>query len=59
MTITRKTMEQIRMEMTPERIKRETEEMRKHPIVYDPDCPPCSEEKLARFKRVNPRRVVS
>ena len=59
MAIIRKTMAQIRKEMTPERIKAEALEMNKHPITYDPDCPPCSEEKLARFKQVTPKKIVS
>lgn len=49
------TMDEIKKVMTPERIARETEAIRNHIDVYDPDCPPCSGEKLARFKPVNTR----
>ena len=56
MAITRKSMEQIRREMTPERIKAEAEEIKRHPIAFDPECPPCSEEKLARFRQVSSKR---
>lgn len=46
------TMEEIKKIMTPERIEMESERLRNHIDVYDPECPPCTPEKLARFKPV-------
>lgn len=40
--------------LTPEQIA-EIEEARKHPIVFDEDCPEMTEEQLKQFRRVNPR----
>ncbi|MBR1552803.1 MAG: hypothetical protein IJ631_02175 [Schwartzia sp.] len=54
MAIVTMTREEIDKIMTPERRKRETEEMNRHPIVYDEDCPPMTEERLQRFHRVAP-----
>ena len=31
------------------------EELDKHPIVYDDDCPKLTKEQLAKFKRVKPK----
>ncbi len=55
MAIVRMTLEEAKKIMTPERRKREIEAMKKCPFVFDPDCPPSSPEKLAKFKRVNPQ----
>ena len=41
--------------MTKEQIA-EIEEAKRHPLVFDEDCPPQTEEQLKQFKRVNPRR---
>ena len=56
MTLIRMTSEEIDAIMTPERIKEETERASKMPFVYDPDCPPSTDEDLKRFHRVNPRK---
>ena len=39
--------------LTPEQIKR-LDDLKNHPIVYDEDCPPMTEEQLDQFYRVNP-----
>lgn len=49
MAIVTMTREEIDRIMTPERRKRETEEMNRYPIAYDEDCPPLTEERLAHF----------
>ena len=59
MAMVRKTMEEIRREMTSDRRQKIIEGLKERPITYDPDCPPCSEEKLARFTRAVPRKSVS
>ena len=46
MAIVRMTLEEAKKIMTPERRRRETEEMNRHPIVYDEDCPPMTEDRL-------------
>ena len=53
------TMEEVKKIMTPERRRREVEEMRRHPITYDPECPPMTEERLKNFHRAQPRRTAS
>ena len=58
MTIVRMTLDEAKKVMTPERIKQETEEMNRHPIVYDEDCPPITEERLKHFHRVKPRPSI-
>ncbi|MCR4935084.1 MAG: hypothetical protein K5990_01210 [Oscillospiraceae bacterium] len=40
--------------LAPEQIA-EIEEAKRHPIVFDEDCPELSEEQLRQFKRVEPR----
>lgn len=49
------TMEEIKKIMTPERIRRETEEALTSPPVFDPDCPPLTEDmiKARNFHRVS------
>ena len=59
MAIVRMTLEEAKKIMTPERIKRETEEMNSHPIVYDEDCPPLTEERLKQFHPVKPSPSVA
>ena len=59
MAIVRMTMEEIKKIMTPERIKQETEEAKRHPITFDPECPPMTEERLKNFHRVHPRHKAS
>lgn len=45
-------------ELSEEEIK-EIEAAKKRPYVYDEDCPPLTEEELARFKPVeNPREGI-
>lgn len=56
MAMIRMTSEEIDAIMTPERVREETERARKMPFVYDPDCPPSTEEDLKRFHRVKPRK---
>ena len=46
MAIVRMTLEEAKKIMTPERRRQETEEMNRHPIVYDEDCPPMTEDRL-------------
>ena len=58
MAIVTKTMEEIKREMTPERIHMETERVKSMPIVYDEDCPPQTEEELRMFKRAVPRKCA-
>ena len=48
------TMDEAKKIMTPERRRREIEEARKLPFVYDPECPPLTEEQLKRLQRVTP-----
>ena len=55
MAIVRMTREEIDKIMTPERRMREIEAMKNCPFVVDPECPPSSPEKLAKFKRANPQ----
>jgi hypothetical protein len=53
MAIVRKT---IGIEVTPEEraaIRAELEAARKLPFVYDPECPPLTEEELAEFRPAN------
>lgn len=59
MAIVKMTLEEAKKIMTQERIKQETEEMNSHPIVYDEDCPPMTEDRLKRFCRVKPRPSVA
>lgn len=56
MAMIRMTSEEIDAIMTPERIKEETQRAERMPFVYDPDCPPSTEEHLRRFHRVNPNK---
>ena len=58
MAMVRMTLEEAEKIMTPERRKREIEEARKLPFVYDPECPPMTEEQLKRFHRAKPRHKV-
>ena len=51
------TMEEIKKIMTPERIEMESERLKNHVDVYDPECPPCTHEKLARFRPADPRKI--
>ena len=59
MAIVTMTREEIDKIMTPERRKRETEEMNRYPIEYDEDCPPLTEERLARFSPKKNRQSVA
>ena len=59
MAIVRMTLEEAKKIMTPERRRQETEEMNRHPIVYDEDCPPMTEERLKNFRRAKPRPSVA
>ena len=43
--------------LTPEQIKR-LDDLKNHPIVYDEDCPELTDEQLAQFRRVHPRRAA-
>ena len=54
MAIVTMTRDEIDKIMTPERRRRETEEMNRYPIEYDEDCPPLTEERLQHFV---PRKV--
>ena len=56
MAMVRMTLEEVKKRMTPERRKEEIRRAKEIGFVYDPECPPCSEEKLARFKPANPHR---
>ena len=58
MAIVRMTSEEIKKIMTPERIAEEREMMKHAKFVYDPECPPCSEEKLKRFRRVSELKAL-
>ncbi len=51
------TMDKVRKipPMSPERIK----ELENWQDEYDEDCPPCTPEELAQFKRVNPRKKTA
>ncbi|MBR6267802.1 MAG: hypothetical protein IKR28_05650 [Selenomonadaceae bacterium] len=57
MAIVRMTLEEAKKIMTPERRMKEIEEAKKLPFVYDPDCPPLTEEQLKKFKRVKKSAV--
>lgn len=57
MAIVKMTLEEAKKIMTPEKIEREIEEAKKLPFVYDPDCPPLTEEQLKKFKRVKKTAV--
>ncbi|MBQ7477616.1 MAG: hypothetical protein IJT01_01760 [Selenomonadaceae bacterium] len=59
MAMVRMTLEEAKKIMTPEKRREEIRRAKEIGFVYDPDCPPCSEEKLARFKRGNHRKIVS
>ena len=50
MAIVRMTMEEIRKEMTPERMALEAERLRNHVDEYDPENPPLTGEELKRFR---------
>jgi len=52
------TLEEIRESFTEEMCIKELEEAKKLPFLYDPDCPPCSKEKLEKFKRVSPKKTA-
>ena len=56
MTIVRKRLVVYEGDTLPEKVIKEVEEAYKHPIVYDEDCPPQTEEELKRFRRVNAGR---
>ena len=57
MAMVRMTMEEIKKIMTPERRQREIEEMRRHPIVIDEDCPEITPDLIGkRFIPVDRRR---
>ena len=55
MAIVTKTKEEIRQYFTEEMCRREIEEARKLPFVYDPECPPLTEEQLKKVHRAKPR----
>ena len=42
---------------TPEE-RKQLDEARKKPIVYDEDCPAVTPEKAMRFRRVNPEKRI-
>lgn len=49
--------EELKKELAfTEEEKKELEEARKKPVVFDADCPETTPERAIRFKRVNPRR---
>lgn len=50
MAMVRMTLEEARKIMTPERRAEEIRRAKEIGFVYDPECPPCTPEKLARFK---------
>ncbi|MBR3722195.1 MAG: hypothetical protein IKN12_05445 [Selenomonadaceae bacterium] len=50
MAIIRMTMDEIRREMTPERMAFEAERIRNHVDEYDEDCPPLTDEELSKFR---------
>ncbi len=58
MAIITKTKEEIRKYFTEEMCRKEIEAAKKLPFVYDPDCPPLTEEQLKKFHRVRPRPAV-
>jgi hypothetical protein len=39
--------------------KRQLDEARRKPLIYDEDCPAVTPEKAIKFKRVNPPRRIN
>ena len=56
MAMVRMTLDEAKKIMTPERRQEELQRAREIGFVYDPECPPCSPEKLARFRPANPHK---
>ena len=50
MTIVTMTLEEAHKKWTPEERAQLLKRLEGHIDLYDPECPPCSDEKLARFK---------
>lgn len=46
------------LKFTPEE-RRQLDEARKHPIVYDENCPAVTPEKAVRFKQANPTKHMA
>ena len=53
MAVITMTMEEARAKWTPEKRREQVERLKTHIDVYDPDCPPSTEEKLKNFRRVD------
>ncbi|ORU00470.1 hypothetical protein D081_0993 [Anaerovibrio sp. JC8] len=56
MAIVTMTSEEIDAYMTPERMKMEEDRAKDMPLVFDPDCPPLTDDDAKRFHRVKPRK---
>jgi len=50
MAIITKTLDEVKKEMTPARMKQISEALKYHKDEYDEDCPPLTDEELARFR---------
>ena len=50
MAIVTMTLEEAHKRWTPEKRAELLKRLENHVDIYDSECPPCSEEKLARFK---------
>lgn len=56
MAIVTMTLEEARRKWTPEKRAQLMEQLEDCVDVYDPDCPPSTDEDLKRFHRVNPHK---
>lgn len=45
------------LELSPEEVA-EIEEAAKHPVVYDKDCPPLSQETMEKYLRLGKKTAV-
>jgi|GEM_PF-3393557 len=57
MAVVTMTLEEARKKWTPEKRKELLEALKDHVDVYDPECPPCTQERLARFRPAAHRRI--
>lgn len=55
MAVIRMTLEEAKQKWTPTKRADLLKRIKSMPITFDEDCPPCTEEQLKKFYRINPK----
>ena len=55
MAMIRMTLEEAKQKWTPTKRADLLEKIKSMSITFDRDCPPCTEEQLKKFYRINPK----